>query len=76
MLKEHSDSKIHYCDSIEAAHCLVKSGMGITILPKFLCIKSPDFVCLPFDDSTELSFGVFYHQKNPNTALKKFIKLI
>lgn len=76
LLQQHSGKKILYCDSIEAAHCMVASGMGIAILPKILCMKSPDFVCVPLEDSAELSFGVFYHQKNPNTALKNFLRLI
>lgn len=76
LLERHTDRKILYCDSIEAAHCMVSAGMGIAILPKILCMKSPDFVCLPFNDATELSFGVFYHQKSSNTALKKFLKYI
>lgn len=76
LLQQHSGKKILYCDSIEAVHCMVASGMGIAILPKILCMKSPDFVCVPLEDSAELSFGVFYHQKNPNTALKNFLRLI
>lgn len=74
--QQHSNRNILYCDSIEAAHCMVASGLGIAVLPGILCLKSPDFVSVPLDDTTELSFGVFYHQKNPNAALKKFIKLI
>lgn len=76
LLGQHSGRKILYCDSIEVAHCMVSASMGITILPKILCMKSSDFAYLPFDDSTELSFGVFYHQTNSDKALKNFLRLI
>lgn len=76
LLENHSNRNILYCDSIETAHCMAASGMGIAVLPEILCLKSSDFVSVPLDDSAELSFGVFYHKKNPNTALKKFLKLI
>lgn len=76
LLEQHSDGKILYCDSIEAAHCLVASGMGITILPKILCLKSHNFVSVSLNNSPKLSFGMFYHQANSDNALKRFLRII
>lgn len=67
--------QILYCDSIEIAHCMVAAKMGFSILPGFLSLKSPAFVRLPLKDAEPLSFGFFYHRRNPNPALEKFLKL-
>lgn len=74
--KHHESSKILYCNSIEIAHCMVASGIGITILPGMLCLKSPEYATVALTDSSPLSFGLFYHKRNTNIALEKFLKLI
>lgn len=76
LLEKHSADKVLYCDSMEVAHCMVSAGMGISILPDILILKSPDFASVPLTNGTQLSFGVFYHKRSKNTALSKFLKLI
>lgn len=76
LLQQHPVEKIIYCDSIETAHCMAASGMGISILPNLLTMKLPDFVAIPFDDETKLSFGVFYHKRRTNAAVDHFLKLM
>ena len=74
LLERRSAQDILYCDSIEVAHCMVASGIGLTILPGILSLKSPNFATVPLTEKIPLSFGAFYYKKNTNTALKKFIK--
>ena len=74
LLERRSAQGILYCDSIEVAHCMVASGIGLTILPRILSLKSPNFATVPLTEKIPLSFGAFYYKKNTNTALNKFIK--
>ena len=76
LLEHRSAHGILYCDSIEVAHCMVASGIGLTILPSILSLKSPNFATIPLTEKIPLSFGAFYYKKNTNTALNKFIKLL
>lgn len=76
LFQRHAADKVLYCDTIEAAHCMVSAGLGISILPNILILKSPDFVSVPLTDAPSLSFGVFYHKRNKNAALNKLLKLI
>lgn len=76
LLEQRSTHNILYCDSIEVAHCMVASGIGLSILPSILSLKSPDFATVPLTEKISLSFGAFYFKKNTNTALNKFIKLL
>lgn len=76
LLEHHSSNIILYCDSAEIAHCMVSAGLGITILPSFLCLKTPKLTTVSFEEQTQLSFGVFYRKQNSNPIMKSLIKLI
>lgn len=75
LLESHPAHRILYCDNIEIAHCMVAAKMGVSILPGILSLKSPAFARVPLKDTQPLSFGLFYHKRNSNTALEKFINL-
>ena len=74
ILERHNPDKIRYCSSIEAAHCLVGAGLGIALLPGMLCLKAPEYVCVPVDGAAELSFGVFYHEDRKRAHADFFIR--
>ncbi len=74
ILERHAPDKVVYCDTIEAAHCLAAAGMGVSILPELLTLRTPGFSAVPFQDDTQLSFGAFYHKRSKNTALHKFLQ--
>lgn len=76
LLEKHSQHNILYCDSGEIAHCMVASGLGVTILPSMLCMKSPDFLTIPLEYKTQLSFGFFYHNQRANPLVKRLLNLI
>lgn len=76
LLEQCPAGNIIYCDSIEVAHCMVASGIGLSVLPGILSLKSPDFTAVPLNVKIPLSFGAFYYKKNANTALDKFIKCL
>ena len=76
LLEQYTPQNVLYCDTIEIAHCMVASGMGVSILPGILCLKAPIFSTIPIDDKKQLSFGAFYRKQNTNAALKKLLRLI
>lgn len=75
LLEQCAPQNVLYCDSIEIAHCMVASGMGVSILPEILCLKVPLFSTIPLETLHQLSFGIFYRSQNTNAALKKLLKL-
>lgn len=76
LCRQHPADKIHYCDTVEIAHCMVAAGMGISILPGLLILRSAEFAAVPLHTKTALSFGLFYFKRNTNIALEKFLKLL
>lgn len=75
-LTSHTTDRVFFCEDLEIAQCMVDAGMGISILPKILCMESPDLAAVPVAESLPLSFGVFYHQKSQNPALQYFLRSI
>ncbi|MBP1762798.1 MAG: LysR family transcriptional regulator [Firmicutes bacterium] len=75
LLKEHPVDRVYYCDSIEVSHCMVKAGLGISILPSLLCFKSDDFTTIPLKNIPNISFGVFHHDIDDNVFIKQFVKI-
>ncbi len=75
-LTSHPANKVFYCEDLETAHCMVAAGIGLSVLPDTLCIKSPDFAAVPLEEAPELSFGIFYRPKSSNPALGDFLRLI
>lgn len=76
ILEKHDPDKIRYCSRIETAHCLAGAGMGAVILPEMLCLHMPEYICVPLEDENDLSFGVFYHDREQRPYLEQFIKLL
>lgn len=76
LLEHHSSNSVLYCDSAEIAHCMVSAGLGITILPSFLCLKTQNLTTVSFEEQTKLTFGVFYRKQNTNPIMKRLINLI
>ena len=76
LLQRHPADRVLYCDTIEIAHCMIASGMGISILPDLLTLKSPAFCTIPYEDNIDISFGLFYHRQTANSVLDKFLKIM
>lgn len=72
-LTSHPANKVFYCEDLETAHCMVAAGIGLSVLPDTLCIKSPDFAAVPLEEAPELSFGIFIAPKAP-TGLRGLLK--
>lgn len=76
LVSGHSFGSVYFCENLETAHCMVDAGMGISVLPNALCTKSPTLAAVPLLGGAPLSFGIFYHQKQQNPALKLFLDII
>ncbi|HIU25157.1 MAG TPA: LysR family transcriptional regulator [Candidatus Copromorpha excrementigallinarum] len=76
LLERCSPERVFYCDTVEIAHTMVAAGMGLSLLPGLLCLKSPDFSTAPIEGGDRLSFGIFYRRQNRNPVLKRLLKII
>ncbi|MCI8401432.1 MAG: LysR family transcriptional regulator [Lachnospiraceae bacterium] len=64
---------VTYCDSVQVALALIKSGLGFAILPQLKKDSDPDLVSIPIAGTTPMSYGLFYFRQTQNTLLQKFL---
>ena len=67
-------SSIHYCDSAETAYILMKSGLGIAVLPIFDIHSLQNIFLKELSVNLELEYGIGYLKNNP--AQKYLNKLL
>ncbi len=66
-------SGIHYCDSAETAYILMKSGLGITILPAFDIYSLKNIVAKELSVKLGLEYGIGYLENN---SIQRYIDRI
>ena len=64
-----------YCDSVFSGYTLVKSGLGIAIMPDFVCLDDDEVVVLPLSSDERISYGVAWNKKNTNKIVNDFISI-
>lgn len=66
---------IYYCENLQVMITLVKAGYGIAVLPENVSTDS-DIVYIPLQDTTPMSYGVFYKAKTNNPVCCDFISIV
>lgn len=66
-------SKI-YCDSVFSGYTLVKGGLGIAVMPDFVCLEDREVVVVPISMDEYISYGIAWNKKNTSKAIDDFIK--
>ncbi len=72
---QYSPALTYYSNNLQALLALIKSGYGISVLPK---IPTPDdsLKFIPLKNTKPLSYGIFYKKAANNPVIKQFIKNI
>lgn len=71
-----SSIPIYYCDNIETAHILVKSGLGVSIMPDFEVKEDASFDVLPLiaeEKMIAVSYGIAWYRGESRAEIKQFI---
>lgn len=64
-----------YCDSVFSGYTLVKSGLGIAIMPDFVCLDDNEVLVIPLLSEERISYGVAWNKKNTNKVVNDFINI-
>lgn len=70
----HLSSKL-YCDSVFSGYTLVKGGLGIAIMPDFVCLNDDEVKIIPLLCDERISYGVAWREKNTNKVVNDFINI-
>lgn len=64
-----------YCDSVFSGYTLVKSGLGVAIMPDFVCLDDNEVIIIPLSSNERISYGVAWNKKNTNKVVTDFINI-
>lgn len=72
---ECHDAAIQFCDSVFSGYTLVKSGMGIAIMPDFVCLSDQEVEMVPLSGCEELVYGVAWNRQHSCNDVSDFVKI-
>lgn len=64
-----------YCDSVFSGYTLVKSGLGIAIMPDFVCLDDGEVRVIPLLSDERISYGVAWNKKNTDKVVMDFVSI-
>lgn len=68
-------STIQFCDSVFSGYTLVKSGMGIAIMPDFVCLNDHETKMIPLSGCEKLLYGVAWNRDSASQDREDFVKI-
>ena len=75
ILTQGSDSSIYFSDNADICRTMIKSGIGLGIIPHFLYSEDKELVKIPVKSDTSFSYGIFSLSKNSKKEIKEFISI-
>ncbi|UUX34817.1 LysR family transcriptional regulator [Fundicoccus culcitae] len=75
ILLDCPDATIYYSDSSNISYTLIKAGLGIAIMPDFVCPKDDTLTVLPLDVTIPLSYGAATLSQDMSKEIKTFISI-
>ena len=78
LLQENNHNSIYFSDSLVLSYTMIKSELGIGILPDFLCPPDNELSIIPLsfaDMSNSISYGIAWRKNNNCQELKSFVNI-
>ena len=73
--KNIANIKYYYSGSSLYTVPMITAGLGLAIMPDFVCPPSDDIVLIPFSMSSELEYGILYRHNESSEKVKKFVDI-
>lgn len=64
-----------YCDSVFSGYTLVKSGLGVAVMPDFVCLDDEEVGINSILYNERISYGVAWNKKNNRKVVNDFINI-
>lgn len=68
-------SPITYVDHQMTGCTMAKSGLGLAIMPDFICISDPELCQIPFQVDESIPYGIVWRHSHASKFLDEFIKI-
>ena len=74
LVPDRSASELYFCDNIEGALTIIKSGLGYSLFPDIPLMRDPSLCYLPVKSNPLSSFGVYSTNVSHHKIKKKFLE--
>ncbi|MET3207424.1 UNVERIFIED_CONTAM: LysR family hca operon transcriptional activator [Paenibacillus sp. PvR008] len=68
-----SDSIVYFSDNALISDAMIKGGMGIAVMPNFVCSEDSELSVIPLDVKDLISYGIAWHKNNERNEIKEFV---
>ena len=75
LLTQNTNSNIYYSDSIDVSYTMIKSDIGIAVMPNFVAPDNKELIKIPIKINSSFSYGILTLPKNSNKEIKEFISI-
>lgn len=72
---ECQQTSVQFCDSVFSGYTLVKSGMGIAVMPDFVCLEDQETVMIELAGYENIIYGVAWNRQSDSKNRQDFIKI-
>lgn len=72
---KYPESIAYFCDEPLVGYTMIKGGLGIAVMPDFVCPDDNSLAIIPTDISEEISYGIAWHKAHINKEIKGFISI-
>lgn len=69
------DTRFSYSGSSVYTLPMIEAGIGIAVMPNFVCPSSAEVVTIPFDIDTKIEYGIAWHKDESSQKIKSFIQV-
>jgi len=69
---ECPNSTVYFSDSALISYTMIKGGLGIAVMPNFVCPEDPELSIIPMDIRDIISYGIAWHRGNERDEIKGF----
>lgn len=64
----------YYSDSASISYTMIESGIGIAVMPEFVCLNSSSLPIIPLNTAEEITYGTAILKDNKRKEVTKFIE--
>lgn len=73
--KDCKDIHVYFSSSAIHSTPMICGGLGIAVMPNFICPDAPELVSIPFRTEIEIEYGIAWHSYDTSEKVHQFIRI-
>lgn len=73
--RENPGLTCYYSGSSSHTIPMIEAGLGIAVMPNFVCENSPQVTAIPFETGERIEYGIAWNRQDTSKKLQKFLQI-